>query len=380
MQPEAPIAQQAPVWRFALFFKTYGIALGMIVAATPIISQAFNLLPSYASNRGILTFTTSLVSFLCVAFLFGVRRNIGEAVFPRRRALPNLLLLWRQFMSVSVPGLLAVLSLLMLFLYLQLLQISLSETALRFSYVGQDPATPLRDVLAGQDSAEGYLFGLRDDRYKIVGWAYPERTFGWPDTAQTQPQQRVYEAYLANESVELILSTTPAAFIYHGLPIAFVYTLIFLFSVAAFTWLGIVDYIRDELGLADRQLLTNPYRRIRNLEFKVPDIVDRGASGGKTYSVYFALEYDPEETEEGYLEYTGPYCGEHNRLLTYDGRAGGGGHSWLCGYQAKGQHSIILDHDRHEMRALVRATALREMYDDRVRRGAPTVITSGAAR
>src|ERR1700731_767717 len=76
--------QKTPVRKFAVFFRSYLIALGVIIGAIPVVPRAGGLLPGYQAIRDTLTFATSLLSLLAIAFLFGFRRHIGEAVFPVR--------------------------------------------------------------------------------------------------------------------------------------------------------------------------------------------------------------------------------------------------------------------------------------------------------
>lgn len=77
----------SPVRKFARFFKTYALSLGVIVAALPLGLTWTNFLDHYKPTSSILNFTASLVSYLCVVGVFGARRHIGQIVFRVRRTI-----------------------------------------------------------------------------------------------------------------------------------------------------------------------------------------------------------------------------------------------------------------------------------------------------
>src|SRR6266487_487176 len=122
---------RAPISKFARFFRSYGIALGVIIAAIPFATKAGNLLPIFDAAKDILTFSTSLLSFLGIAVLFGVRRSIGQAVFPHSetRCISRLEYRRRSIYGSVWPIALGFLAVLALGAYLAFVSVSLLDVA-----------------------------------------------------------------------------------------------------------------------------------------------------------------------------------------------------------------------------------------------------------
>jgi hypothetical protein len=98
------VASKTPIERFATFMRTYFSALGLIVAAVPVLLRGTDSFNFYPSIKGPLTFLASLVSYLAVAAVFGARGFIGKAG-------------GRGAMKVAIPSILGALSLIFFVLY-----------------------------------------------------------------------------------------------------------------------------------------------------------------------------------------------------------------------------------------------------------------------
>ena len=138
------VERKSSVLLFAEFFKGYGIALGIIIAAIPFVSSSLDLLPNYSANKDILTFFTSLFSLMAVAILFSIRRHIGNRVFPpARRVLSPREYRYKKWFGIIIPCIFACVSFLSLITYLEILDRSVDQVALDFSFVddGSGPIT-----------------------------------------------------------------------------------------------------------------------------------------------------------------------------------------------------------------------------------------------
>jgi hypothetical protein len=197
------------VSRFASFFKLYCIGIGLMFAAVPVMTRAGQLLPMYESVKDILTFTTSLVCFLTIAVLFGVRRQIGEAVFPR------------------APG------------------ACISRWEYRRS---RRCSTTYPIVFAGLAviSVAGYLLSMAA--------SLETRASGYTWTNRTATQ---------------MLSETLWRDIPYLIPIVATYALMFFATTTAFIWMGLIEYAQTELGIRDRDLIRTPYVPMPTGSFKL---------------------------------------------------------------------------------------------------------------
>lgn len=273
-----------PISRFARFFRGYGIALGVIVAAIPLATKTGSLLPIYDATKDILTFSTSLVSLLAIAVLFGVRRSIGQAVFPHAetRCISQSAYRTRKIYGTGWPITLAVLAIVSLAAYLVFLHLSISDAA-RVQHVN----------------------------------------------------------ITAKEEMERMLAKTPLVNIGYLAPIAISYATMFFTAAMAFVWLGLIEYIQNDLGISDSDLITKPYTLMTRQDFKLAhDAAESEATP------YFFFEYDPR-IEHPLALVSGPFCGQHHRLLRYDGKEAVGRHRWKCvnPEKKKDQHGITFPYD-----------------------------------
>jgi hypothetical protein len=279
-EPTSGVAN--PASRFATFFRGYGIALGLVMAAVPIATKAANLLPIFATTKDVLTFSTSLASFLAIAILFGARRSIGEAVFPRttHRCIPSAQFSRRKLYGTIIPTCFVIVAIAALAGYLVAVHCSL--TALK------------------------------------------EKSSDAPRT------------------IEIILKETTFIDIPNKAALDLTYGVMFVFATMAFVWLGLIEYIQSDLRLTDSDLITNPYRQMSRLRFKLRGVEDDGSS-----STYFTAEYDPDDEKPKPLV-RGPYCLNHDRPLGYAGKEKGT-HTWVCAdAEGKNAHDIVFRYDSVE--------------------------------
>ena len=292
-----PKAKQTAIKRFALFFKSYGIALGVIVAAMPFATRAGGLLPGYQAVRDTLTFATSLLTLLAIAFLFSFRREIGRAVFPGR------------------PG----------------RSISRKEWQRRVRF---GTATPIVLGVLAILGLVGYLICLNLSIYEVAGTSAP-----------------IEKDYMAQ-----ILAERPFVGIPYLAPICLSYTIMFFGAATAFVWTGLIEYVQSELGITDVQLITEPYVLMNRHQFKLDD--DATIEGS---APYFYFEWDAQtrnpvphvvgplcDIHRGRLQYDGKESAgryrwacissdkdkEHIFILSYD--------SIEIGQRAKNKAEILL--------------------------------------
>jgi len=290
---------RTPVSKFARFFRSYGIALGVIIAAIPFATKAGNLLPIYNATKDILTFSTSLLSFLGIAVLFGVRRSIGQAVFPHSetRCISRSQYKRRSIYGFGWPIALGFLAVLALGGYLALVSVSLLEVA-------------------------------HDQKMNIKG----------------------------KEDMQWLLMETPLVSIPLLTGIAISYVTMFFASATAFVWLGLVEYLQSDLQISDADLITRPYTIMIRQDFKlVHDVTGSGASP------YFYFEYDPRMERPTPLV-SGPFCGQHHLLLRYDGcKEKVGEHQWCCVTSGKEsvQHFVSFPYDTVDASDAARDEAAR---------------------
>jgi hypothetical protein len=287
--------QKTPVKKFAVFFRSYGIALGVIIGAIPVVTRAGGLLPGYQAVRDTLTFATSLLSLLAIAFLFGFRRHIGEAVFPVRpgSSISREQQKRRTKFGTATPVALALIAIFGLVIYLVSLNLSIAEVA----------------------GASG--------------------------------------AKITKESMEQILSGTSFVAIPFLSFICGSYTMMFIGAATAFVWGGLIEYTQGELGITDAQLMAKPYVLMSRHDFKVIDDTALPDS-----APFFYFEWDPQSPEPA-AHVTGPLCERHKRVLKYEGKRGVAEHAWVCVNPDKknDRHEFTLSHDSVALQHLARAKA-----------------------
>ncbi len=366
---------EQPIQRFAAFFRTYGIALGVILAAIPLATSRINLLPMYESNRDLLTFFTSLLSLLGVAFLFNIRRRIGLAVFPHgQRALSTPQMKQRFRWGVLLPALLSVLSVGALLAYLGFLNESVDRSALAFGRYSESER--LIDILSSERSlidirqkhsvvsvhetavkVPAQLFGRTEESAKVWGTA--------EDLTRDGKKQRLTSVeFRSEEAVDLVRRLTPSAEIPLRWGIEISYVLMFWGAAMAFVWLGLIEYVQAELDITDRELLENPYMQAPARQFRVDEVFDLDKNPA---SLFFSLEYSLEQDKAVLISGpVGPFCEPHNILLRPKAQGEREGtHVWSCQTKVDKKvvelHTVTLGFDKIEVRRHAEKAARREL-------------------
>jgi hypothetical protein len=301
--------------RFSSFFRGYGLSLGVILAAIPFLATSLDLLPAFQSFGIILTFATSLISLLTIAFLFGIRRHIGEAVFPpqQTRVLPSTYVNRRRRWSVLIPLVLATVSIVSLALYLEVVRSAVAEVAVDRTFVGTG-TTSLRDTLRTEKRAAGWLFG---DSLRRGLWVSAVA-----ESSGTEGRiARI--TYMTREAEDSILSHTSVSVVPRFLLLVLAYVLVFWGAAAAFVWLGLVEYMQRELSLSDASLIRAPYRQMDKRTFLIPGVEPDTSSplvDGLRLPIVFQAEFDPHQSH-AQASVFGPLCGglHGNRPLVYQG-------------------------------------------------------------
>jgi hypothetical protein len=286
---------KTPVQKFAVLFRSYGIALGVIVGAMPFITRAGGLLPGYQAISSMLTFVTSLLTLLTIAFLFGFRRHIGEAVFPVK------------------PG----------------SSITREQQRRRTKF---GTVTPIALAFVAISGLVIYLLSLNLSIAQVAGSS---------------------TALINKDYMDQILSSTSFVAIPFVSVICLGYTMMFFGAATAFVWGGLVEYTQAELGITDAQLMAKPYVLMHRHDFKIEDDTALPNS-----APYFYFEWDSQSVEPR-AHVTGPLCEMHKRRLKYEGKRDIGQHIWACLNPDKknDRHEFILSHDSVTMQHLARTKA-----------------------
>ena len=284
-----------PLQRFGKFFKAYGIALGVVFAAMPLLTSAGNLLPAYEATKSTVTFSTTLLSLLAIAVLFGARRHIGQAVFPVKpgKSITRDQRKRRTTFAIATPILLAVLAVLGFIGYLIMINLSIL-------------------AVAGSSST-----------------------------------------LVQKNEMTRILSDTSIVAIPYLTPICIFYTLMFFGAATAFVWQGLVDYVQVELGISDKDLISNPYIVMNRYDFKLDD-----DSASSSSTPYFYFEWD-SQLKNPVPHVAGPFCEVHDRKLQYRGKKDVGQYEWICVNpdKKKDAHTFALGYDVVTMRRNARSVA-----------------------
>jgi hypothetical protein len=264
-EPEyKPVPSDPSVRKFARFFRTYGFSLGLVVAALPFGLQKTNFLDYYKSTGSYLTFIASLVSFLCVAAVFGARQHIGKIVFPSRRTLT----LKKDFAQVVysniIPAICGILAIALLMLYILTLNLSVSDVSINTSYVPDQQRSSIHEELVKQAKmankhiasfttrAEGQLLGRPGEDYRVVGGSTEVDIESYPmwETA----------IRLSKPAYDIILTETVPGQISFEFILFTLYVLAFATASVSLVWFGVVEYLQAELGITDADLIRRPYR------------------------------------------------------------------------------------------------------------------------
>lgn len=213
--------------RFARFFKNYMSVSSLILASLPIPVTAWKVLPIYEAHRGILTTYTPVFCFLILGFLFFSRHYLARRFFPEYLGFAfgaassatfrwgmRVERVWNWFFAMS-PFFLIALSVLFVYLYHELLAISLSAAS------GLDP--------------------LLIDKFV-------------PHVAGSEPLPMLPagQLYLSEQYIMNNLSFAGVPF---GSQLILYYLAIFCCAEAAFVLMAMKEYLQDLARLTDMQLI-----------------------------------------------------------------------------------------------------------------------------
>lgn len=327
------------IQKFAMSFRNYSIALGVIVSAIPFATSRIDLLPMFDGQRDVLTFFTSLLSLLGVAFLFGVRRRIGAAVFPPDgRRLSKSAMSRRLWYGVRMPGALVVLSLVALLTYLASMAFSVERAALRMAI---DPVNgrTLEEMVAGPGEVEvsAQLFGQPEPSATVIARAWDVK-----DELGEITKRRTTVRFQSEEGIQLLRRKTPSMEVPLHWVTEIAYVLMFGGAALAFVWFGLVEHLQSQLGLSDRELLERPYVLAPDHVFRIAEVKDLDESPAP---VHFEMRYDPEKTPPALVSGPhGPICSADGNVLTYLGGEADR-HRWACttiDYSSKEKKTITL--------------------------------------
>jgi hypothetical protein len=296
-QSSAPAKGIQPIRNFARFFRRYNVGLSLLVAAIPILIGVWNLVPLYTNTKNFLTLVTSVGSYLLVGFIFSKRVAIGRLYFPgggrARTAYTRDVLKSRWFSSL--PLIFTVLSISFFYLYFALVNFSIEIVAYHEVFSSKSDSRNVsvcdaQSLLPGQRAvvmAEFLAFGKKSD---IKVYCY-QSSFGIE-----------YDIIFPDQGVvQSILDQTPAP----SVPLSFATSLFFmgafLLATSAFILMGLKEYIQEELGLKDEDMISSPLRTTLRRRFPL-----EGVPG-----LYGIAEFSPEDsTLTPRIE--GPFCTWHD--------------------------------------------------------------------
>lgn len=296
-QSSAPAQGAQPIRNFARFFRRYNVGLSLLVAAIPILIGVWKLVPLYANTKNFLTLVTSVGSYLLVGFIFSKRVAIGRLYFPgggsARTAYSRDVLKSRWFSAL--PIIFTVLSISFFYFYFTLINLSIETVVYNEVLTSKSDSRNVsvcqaQSLLPGQDAVvmtEFLAFGKKSD---IKVYCY-RTNFGYEHEV-IFPDQDI---------VQSILDQTPSP----SVPFSFLTSLFFmgafLFATSAFILMGLKEYIQEELGLKDEQMISFPLKTTRRRKFPL-----EGVPG-----LYGVAEFSSEDsTLTPQIE--GPFCTWHD--------------------------------------------------------------------
>ena len=258
---------KSSIENFSSFFRNYGIALGIILAAMPIVSRVFELLPIYHSIKNSLTFYTTAGSLLLIAIIFSSRRQIGVAVFPQNRSISKHLMRRKRVFQFGVPLVCILGAVVSMVWYINVIESSLGKALLTES---RSEGETLEE-LAKKAISDGEFVNLGTGKY------YLEKRFleneGYTECHKDTSSEGKFlvKAVLdtekklitgipnSNDLYICALKTLPYFKVPLRTQIELSYSLFFMFIVGAFVWMSIIEYMQEILELSDKDLIHAPY-------------------------------------------------------------------------------------------------------------------------
>ena len=302
-----PSAQ--PIRKFARFFKAYNVGLSLLLAAIPVFIGLWDVVPFYANNKNQLTLVTSVGSYLLVGFIFSQRINIARLYFPRGGKAQAVLSsdLRKSKWFGRLPLALAALSVICFSLYFGTINNSIEVIAYENAVykpasgdISKNSSVCESLSLAPEARvvvpAEFVAFGMRADvmihcNARSANVIEMGRKPGG-DYTVALPDQAI---------VSSILKNAPSPSIPYSFLTSVFFLGAFLFATSAFILMGLREYIQEDLGLKDEDLIYYPVGSTVEKRFDI-----EGAPG-----LYGIVEFSPADlTLAPRVE--GPYCTWHS--------------------------------------------------------------------
>jgi len=366
-------APRRPIREFLRMFRSYGTAIGAIVAATPVVTKIFDLVPYFESHGKTLSFLGTFAATLGAAILFSLRHRIGAHLFPStdRVLLPEQMRVRARY--TIVPFLLGILAVGCFTAWQALMEESVEQAALDFATVSTDDGKERRlrahlDELAGDVTDVPAKLRFGDQSLAITGAI---RT-----VVEANPPMRIESVrFLGQDAVRAVLASTPAPEIPLRWWIVLSYVVMFVAATMTFVWLGLMEFAQERLGLADKDLMASPFREAQCLEFTLDRVNVVGSSeSDAARELVFKLHLSVEPGRVRLLQGPGrPLCAAHDRRLEPVGLAPGE-RRWLCRFSdEKGKtqdHVIQLDRDNRDIlreavqQARIHLDELRRLHAD----------------
>jgi hypothetical protein len=294
---------------FASFFKNYMSVSSVVVASLPIPVTSLNLIKTYSAQTKMLSVYTSLFCFLILGFVFFSRHALGRAMFAGVWGPSSAKKSTVSFLVGTLPLLLIIGSIVMVFSYHSLLSESLvvaeaqaqakaqggqlagaylydmdfavnraaemdlayeflSDRSILASAVGSPTLKDVATSVATREAGRSHGDTARASKELIehLNLSKSTPTTGpaskAPETesapTQTTPAQAEIDSYTGNlRPLKLDpASEFPLEAIPWSMPLAAYYVGIFAFAEAAFVLMALKEYLLDLLHLSDSFLIT----------------------------------------------------------------------------------------------------------------------------
>jgi len=330
-KPSGDAPKAAFIVRFVRFAKSFGVAVGALVAATPIVAQLLDIVPTYVTQSKTLSVSATFCAYLGLLILIAMRPWIARALFPPTRALDDIQAERQGIYSLGVPIGLVVIAIICYVGWRVSLSYSIDRAAMEFAKVTE--GSSLWDALDDQDRATAFLFGHTEDKMaEVTGTASDREKGGGRDKSVRFETQA---------GVASVLKETPSQAIPYRFLVEGFYILMFVGATLAFVWAGLVEFIRKEHGV-DLPRAAAHYFALRAHDLTSTGGAAASTSGGEVRSPRFKLFWTQDEGKPTLIGQTwGPYCPDHQSvLLRYDGQRDDC-HHWYCARKISDKETVI---------------------------------------
>lgn len=292
-------AQTPQIAKFSRFFRSYGIAVSVVISSVPIMASVWDLLPQFESLKPLLTMTSSFSSLLLVAFIFANRHALAKKFFPGIQSGSRRVAYARDLEGTTLvaylPAVLWLAAILSLISYFALVNSAVQEIAFNSAVEEDGAKDPRVAAKCSELQANSPAFTVRailylDAPYKV--WISCGKKDGVPDYRVRFEDDR---------PVKWIKASVPAGSVPLEVYMGIAYLLAFATATSAFVLTGLKDFLQAEIGLTDKELILQRTSAARQQLFPIEGIV----------GLYGKLEYSPEVSELE-PEYSGPFCDWHN--------------------------------------------------------------------